>query len=124
MTEPRRLVIAGNLARSVRADLISLDDAKLHLRIRDTLHDADVTQKLELSVSVVSDYLKDFQPVETWDPVTIPQPARAAVLMMLTHLYEHRGDDMQPDGRGATPDADVWSAIDRVCARLRAPVIG
>lgn len=102
---------------------ISLDDAKMHLRILDTLHDADVAQKLALSCANIADYLKDWQPVAEWTTTTLPGPAKTATLLMLTHLYEHRGDDMTPSGAGGTPDEDVWAAIERVCARLRAPVI-
>ena len=36
----------------------------------------------------------------------------AAVLLMLTHLYEHRGDDPQTD-------ADLWLAIDRFLVRSK-----
>lgn len=117
----RRLVVRRRI--TVLADLVPLDAAKRHLRIVDDLHDQDVQQKLDLATAVIGDYLADWQPVDEWTTDTIPLMATAAILMMLTHLYEHRGDDMAPTASGATPDADVWAAIERVCARLRAPTV-
>lgn len=49
-----------------------------------------------------------------WDDVTAPAHVQAAVLLWLTHLYEHRGDDMEPDGH-------VWMAIERLLMRARDP---
>ena len=49
-----------------------------------------------------------------WTAQTAPLRVRAATLLMLTHLFEHRGDDMKAD------DA-VWKAIERLLARSRHP---
>jgi len=51
-----------------------------------------------------------------WVEDTVPWPVHAATLLMLTHLYEHRGDEM------ATDDA-TWQAIERLLCRLRDPVL-
>jgi hypothetical protein len=50
----------------------------------------------------------------SWTYVTVPVHVQAAVLLMLTHLYEHRGDDQKAD-------ADVWLAIERLLIRSRDP---
>lgn len=49
-----------------------------------------------------------------WNEDTTPYHVQAAVLLMLTHLYEHRGDDMRLD-------AALWEAVDRLLARSRDP---
>ena len=49
-----------------------------------------------------------------WSDLTAPGQVQAAVLLMLTHLYERRGDDMKTD-------EDVWQAIGRLLMRSRDP---
>lgn len=49
-----------------------------------------------------------------WDEVTAPGHVQSATLLMLTHLYEHRGDEM-------SPDAHLWLAIERLLMRARDP---
>lgn len=105
------------------ASLVSLDVAKGHLRVRDALHDADITLKSRQATDVILDYLKHGAD-PAWTADTVPLPVQAAILFYLTHLYEHRGDDMSPSASGTTPDADVWASIDRVLERFRDPAIG
>jgi hypothetical protein len=94
------------------ADLVTLADAKTHLRITTSSHDADITEKLADASAIILDYLRE--PADTWDPTTVPKPVKSAVFLMLTHLYEHRGDDPETDEA-------LWSAIGRLLARLRDP---
>lgn len=49
-----------------------------------------------------------------WTFATAPGQVKASVLLMLTHLYERRGDDMKTD-------EDVWQAIARLLMRSRDP---
>lgn len=49
-----------------------------------------------------------------WDETTVPGQVYEATLLMITHLYEHRGDDMKAD-------ADTWMAIERLLMRSRDP---
>lgn len=51
-----------------------------------------------------------------WDGTTAPAPIQAAMLLLLTHLYEHRGDDM-------AADAAVWEAVANLCRRHRDPAL-
>lgn len=107
------------------ASLVSLDTAKLHLRITDADHDADVTLKSNQATGIVLDYLKsgrtrwDNDPIETWDETTIDPIAQAAILDVLSLLYEHRGDDLGVDN----PDEMLWDAIRRRLARMRDPAL-
>lgn len=51
-----------------------------------------------------------------WDEDTVPWPVQAAVFVMLTHLFENRGDDM-----GA--DETLWKALERLLGRMRDPAL-
>lgn len=99
------------------APLVSLADAKSHLHIPDsyTDRDADVLLKAEQASAIVVDYLKT-DTAMTWTSSTVPGPVQAAVLLMLGHLYENRGDDMKAD-------EGVWSAVSRYCMRFRDPAL-
>lgn len=100
------------------ASIVSLDVAKTHLRIVDDLHDDDVTRKLNEASAAIVDYLGAAADPD-WTADNVPSIVEAATLMYLTHLYEHRGDDMSPTASGTTPDEDVWAAIRRLLARTR-----
>jgi hypothetical protein len=99
--------------------LVSLVTAKDHLRITDTLHDADVSQKLASASATIRDYLKD-QNDPTWDDTSAPPWIQAAVLLLLGHLYEHRGDEFGPAGDN---DERVWEAIANLARRSRDPAL-
>lgn len=103
--------------------LVSLQTAKMRLRITDSLHDADVQWSLDAAQATILDYLAEAVD-DSWTALTVPEIVEAAILMYTTHLYEHRGDDMFPTASGSTPDAAVWDAIRRLLARLRMQAIG
>ena len=96
--------------------LVSLSDAKTHLRITTTAQDADITAKLEAAEAVILDYLKVAWVDETWTRETVPLVVKAAILLMATHLYEHRGDDPMTDDK-------LWEAITRLLMRRRDPAL-
>lgn len=50
--------------------------------------------------------------VPAWTSGTVPSKVQAAVLLMVTHLWEHRGDDMYTDEA-------LWKAIRNVLGDLR-----
>jgi hypothetical protein len=97
--------------------LVTLADAKLHLRIpaATTTYDEDITQKAEEASHIITDYLKS-RADPTWTATTVPTPVKAGVLVLLTHLFEHRGDDMDPDEA-------VWNALERLLMRFRDPAL-
>jgi len=104
--------------------VMDLATAKMHLRIADDLHDDDVQLKSLQAEAIIRDYLKDWDDGSTWtDWASTPGPVQAAMLIYLTHLYEHRGDDMNPTATGQTPDADVWKAIVNLLSRFRGPTV-
>jgi hypothetical protein len=51
-----------------------------------------------------------------WTEETAPLPLQSATLLMLTRLYEHRGDDEKAD-------EDCWLAIERLLIRSRDPAL-
>jgi hypothetical protein len=105
------------------AALVTLAAAKAHLRI-DTPDgdpgDVALQTKLDQASALVLDrcnataWFRAITP--TWTVETVPAGVQAAIDTMVTHLWEHRGDDM-------APDADVWAAVDRQIGANRGPVL-
>lgn len=95
--------------------LITLAEAKTHLHITTAAHDADITAKLEQAQDIILDFLKHGAD-PAWTADTLPLPVRSAVLLVLTHLYDHRGEDMEPDEA-------LWTAIGRLLVRFRDPAL-
>jgi hypothetical protein len=93
------------------AALVTLERAKSHLKIFVDDENDDVQDKIEQASDIIVDYLKTD---EVWTTEDAPKPVVTAVLLMLTHLYENRGEDMRADEA-------VWSAIRNVLAMRRAP---
>jgi hypothetical protein len=103
------------------APLVPSDAAITHLRLATPLTpeaQADLDLKLGQASDAIVDYLKD-RADPTWDATTTPLIVQAAILLYLTNLWEHRGDD------GATNDADAacWLAIERLLRRSRDPAL-
>jgi len=95
--------------------LWTLAEAKTHLRIVDMASDADVQQKLDAAQEDIVAYCATaIEP--TWTATTTPKAIKHAVLLLLTHLYENRGDDL-------APDEHVWLAIGRLLAMYRDPTL-
>lgn len=70
--------------------MISLEEAKLHLRIDTDAEDSDLMLKIKASEAAVLHYMKrePYQPSEE-----VPYDVRAAVLILLGYLYEHRDNN-------------------------------
>src|SRR5262245_3336023 len=97
---------------AVNAPLVTLDEAKRHLYQEWTTdNDVDITAKLQQASAIIRDYLKTRND-ESWTDTTVPLPVKAAVLVMLAHLWEDRGDD-------SSRDEDVWNAVHRLVERFR-----
>lgn len=97
------------------AALVTLRQAKDHLRIDADGQDNDIMLKVLQASAIVQTYLKA-QGDPTWTDLTAPGNVQAAVLLMLGHLYEHRGDNLAPDGA-------VWDAVGRLLVGLRDPAL-
>ena len=57
-----------------------------------------------------------------WDEDTVPKPVQTAALLMLTHLWEHRGDGGNA-GSSQQPDENIWRAMELFLARHRDPAL-
>lgn len=101
------------------AVLVTLVQAKAHLRI--TLPpgdpgDVDLQLKLDQAEALILNYLSTGADAAWVSPATVPGPVSAAILLLLTHLFENRGDDQKAD-------ADLWLAVDRLLVRYRVSAI-
>jgi len=95
--------------------LWTLAEAKTHLRVTDSAHDADIQQKLDAAQEDIVAYCTNaVEP--TWTATTTPKAIKHAILLLLTHLYEDRDEDLSRDD-------DVWMAIARLLAMYRDPTL-
>ena len=104
------------------APLVDEAAAIVHLRLGTPLSpelQSDLTAKLTQATNAIIDYLKPINVDPTWTPTTTPVIVQTAILLYLTNLWEHRGDD------GAPTDADAgcWNAIERLLRRRRDPAL-
>lgn len=101
--------------------LLSLREAKLHLRVTESVAsvDADIQSKLDQATAIILDYLGP-QADDTWDEETVPGPVHTAILLQLAHLYAFRGDDLTEREH---PDDDLAPGVKRVLRRYRDPVV-
>jgi hypothetical protein len=74
------------------APLVTLPEAKVHLRITDTASDADISQKLAAAEEFVFAKLGDAAD-PAWTGATAPKGVRNAILIALDAFYERRGGD-------------------------------
>lgn len=100
--------------------LVSMEVAKAHLRVTSDDQNADIALKVDQASAIILErcnstaWWRAITP--TWTEDTVPGSVQQAVLVLLTHSFEHRGDDM-------TPDEMLWAAIDRLIAMNKDPVI-
>jgi hypothetical protein len=99
--------------------LLTLEEAKAHLKISDAAHDADVAQKLAAAEEGILAYLGAGADA-TWTPETAPHQVKNYILILTTHYYEHRGDDLGPSNRD---EAIVWKEIHNGLSRYRDPAL-
>ena len=99
--------------------LVTLPDAKVHLRVTDATHDADIADKLAVAQSWVLAYLMSAADA-TWTSSTVPRPVRHAIQIVLTLLYEHRGDDMDS---GTSAAEATWNHVRTLLAPFRDPTL-
>ena len=99
--------------------ILTLEEAKTHLRVVDAWHDAEVQAALDDADAIIRRRLKTGDD-PTWDAVTVPRDIKAAAKLLLGHLYEHRGDAFGPANDN---DAVVWTAIDNLIVSWRDPAL-
>ena len=75
--------------------LVTLVQAKAQLRVTSTHEDADITVKAGDATAIIIDYLKRSD--HGWTVDTVPGHVREAILLQLTWIWTHRGDEQMPD---------------------------
>lgn len=112
-------------ANAPTVPLVTLDDAKLFLRITDSDHDADVTALRDAAQEAIVAYLGGANLDPTWTDATAPRAVVQAVKLLLGHYYEHRGDDVAGVGlrQTLTVDDALWSAVQNLLGRHRDPTL-
>jgi hypothetical protein len=107
--------------------LVPLHVAAQHLRVTAPDQWDDVEDKLLQAQAIVLDRCNASARVrlltETWTPETVPGAVQAAILVLLAHLYEHRGDSTGDAATGRS-DVHLWAAVDGYLVRYRDPVVG
>ncbi len=108
------------------ADILSLEAAARHLRFTsDEYEDAgfatsdvglDIQSKLDMAEGLVLDYLKKPDNPDEWSEADAPPPVKAAILLTLSDLYEHRAGS-------AEDDVFLSLAVRNILHRLRDPAL-
>lgn len=100
--------------------LITLEEAKAHLNIVNDAFDDDIQRKSEAASVIVLERCNSTAywrtQTSSWTGDTVPMSVKAAVFLVLAHLFQHRGDDMRLDEA-------FWTALDRLLAYHRDPVV-
>lgn len=78
------------------AALVTLAEAKNHLRLDGDFEDEFVELRAEMATDIVIDYIK--RPEHEWTDADAPPLIKAAVLLMLGVLNEEREGATIPDG--------------------------
>jgi hypothetical protein len=100
--------------------LISLQHAKDHLSESTDDRDSDIQNKLEQAQAIVlarcnsTAHWRAITP--TWTSNTVPGGVKAAILLVLTHLVENKGDNMETDSH-------LWEAVENLIRLHKDPVI-
>lgn len=101
---------------TLAAPLWTVDEAKVHLHITGTDHDADITQKRDAAQEAILAFLGPAGDA-TWTAATAPQAVKHAIHLLTAQLYDHRGDD---DSDSFTK---VWAAIVELLGPYRDPTV-
>jgi len=97
--------------------LVTLDEAKSHLRVMHSDEDATITLYMNAATEIVIDYIK--KPDHEWTDAEAPFLIKAAILLVLAGLYENRGDDEKPDYSQA--DGYLAKPVTAILHRYRDP---
>ena len=104
--------------------LVTLDQAKLHLKMDHDLDDDDITLKIHAASGMILNYLKDnaLNYVDTSGVAIadIPYEIKAATLVLVGMLYGNAGED---GGTGAGWSNDQPPYIRGMIYRYRTPTV-
>lgn len=107
-------------------ELVTIDEAKAHLRLTGSEEDLDLTAKLTVATDLVVAHVTQrddgewADEVAAWDADTVPTPVKHAVLVQFAELYRVRGDDDQTVGEN---DAALSPLVRRLLSPYRDPTL-
>jgi hypothetical protein len=105
------------------ANLVTLSQAKSHLRVIDDAQDDDILGKLDAAESIVLDYINTTVTWRTttaaWTEDTVPTFVRAAILLQLGELFKFRGDNDGPKHEAG----QLSPVVTNLLRRSRDPVL-
>lgn len=101
--------------------LVSLEVAKVQLRITDTDHDADVELRRVQATARIAGILKE-KADATWTDATVPGEVQQAVLLLVSLFYE-RGEVTTESAGGVPAVAAVYEAVYRLLEPYLGPVV-
>ena len=101
--------------------LVSLETAKVQLRITDTEHDADVELRRGQATAAVAGILKE-KADASWTEATVPDEVQQAILLLVSLFYE-RGEVTTPQAGGVPAVAEVYEAVYRLLEPYLGPVV-
>ncbi len=71
-------------------DVVTLPQAKLHLRVTQSNEDDAITMYLKAATAYIRNFLNGWLPGETCSPFIIPDDVKAAALLLIGGMYETR----------------------------------
>ena len=86
------------------AEVVTLAEAKTHLKIRDAEHDVEIQAALTDADGVIRAYLGATND-PGWDASGAPPPVKRSVLLLMAHFYWKRGDVLGDEYE------QVWAVI-------------
>jgi Phage gp6-like head-tail connector protein len=93
--------------------LWTVDQAKVHLHVTGTAHDADIAQKLATAQEAILSYL-NVAADPSWTAATAPLAVTHAIHLLTAYYYEDRGDGDQPS---------PWPKLYDLLAAYRDPTV-
>lgn len=107
--------------------LVTLQEAKIHLRVTDDAQNEDVYLKLTAAEATILNYINTTATWRTasalWTAATVPAFVHAAILLQLGELHRFRGDDLQGQGPPRDAGQDFQPVITNLLRRTRDPVV-
>ena len=92
--------------------VITLDDAKAHLRVTIPDDDTLISDQIDAAEALIAEYVatESGSDLETTYPNGVPEPLKQAIKLLVAHFYENR----EATVIGNTPNVLPYSVFDLV----------
>lgn len=85
--------------------LVTLDEVKMQVnRVGDDTVNAELQMMAEQATGIIIEYIDDPDVTDLYDVATVPTPVHHAILLQVTWMFMHRGDEV--DTTGIAPGVD------------------